>query len=60
MQNPFNRPCWGGPCTAKGMAEPGFCKCKEDAEEIALLRKTLGETARREAYANARLKRLQH
>lgn len=39
--NPFERPCWGGPCSTKGMAEAGFCKCKEDSEVIQRYRKAL-------------------
>lgn len=34
MSNPYDRPCWSGPCTDRGMATPGFCKCKADAELI--------------------------
>jgi len=33
----YDRPCQGGPCTIKGLAEPGFCKCKADAERIVEL-----------------------
>lgn len=28
MPNPYERPCWHGPCTETGMAEPGFCLCR--------------------------------
>lgn len=49
-ENAFSRPCWGGPCTAKGIATPGFCTCKIDAENLELarsenerLRTSLGE-----------------
>lgn len=38
MPNPYERPCWGGPCTEYGMETPGFCKCMADADEIELLR----------------------
>lgn len=37
----FERPCWAGPCTSKGMAEPGFCKCKQAADEIEALQSTI-------------------
>lgn len=41
MPNPYERPCWGGPCTEKGMATPGFCKCKDAADEIEDLREQI-------------------
>lgn len=38
MRNQYARPCSdGGACTEKGMAIPGFCKCKEDSERVAEL-----------------------
>ena len=37
----FERPCFGGPCTPKGEATPGFCRCKIDADEIAKLRQVV-------------------
>ncbi len=42
----FDRPCHGGPCTEKGMAEPGFCKCKEAEDEIVRLRTALRHYAK--------------
>ena len=33
--NPYAPPCAGtGPCTEKGMAIEGFCKCKADSERL--------------------------
>lgn len=43
--NRYQRPCWGGPCTDKGMTEPGFCVCKAESDEIGRLRTALVEIA---------------
>ena len=41
MYKSLDRACHGGPCTEKGMAVPGFCQCKADADRIAELEAAL-------------------
>lgn len=41
MTQPYERPCHNGACTSTGMAEPGFCKCKADAERMEMLERAL-------------------
>ena len=45
MSSSYQRPCQGGPCTEIGMAIPGFCKCKQDAERICALENLVRELA---------------
>ena len=39
----FDRPCHYGPCTEKGIATKGFCKCAADAKRIAELEAALAQ-----------------
>ena len=41
MTHIYQRPCFYGPCTQKGMDDPGFCVCKQDRERIVALERAL-------------------
>lgn len=55
----LKRPCWGGVCSDRGVAEPGFCQCKADAEEILKLKKDLALARRWQAHWNVHYRQLQ-
>jgi len=55
MAHAYKRPCHGGSCTEKGMAEPGFCKCQEDAETIGRLRRILHDWLRAHDHDSERM-----
>lgn len=43
ISHAYSRPCHGGPCTEKGLADLKFCQCRADASRIAELEAAIEE-----------------